>query len=258
MSDRGLDEQGFDGRGFGGRPTLATGEPVLARWFVLLLLVVVPVGLGVIAWAFLSLSREPVPAAARRPVGDEMVTHERGRAALAETLDEETFTGCASGIRLVGDVGGIATVRRALEAVCQLAEGTRGLQVSQGLTALGDAGGVVRVAVFEQTGVDASTRIEDGVPVIEINAKFQFEDGIRAAPAIVHELVHLGDGWPATGAVDAAAELAAILEQQRACDTLVFRGQEPRTCLDSTELLAEDDPLRALVDVGYRDDKSPS
>lgn len=258
MAERGLDEQGFDGRGIGGRPTLPTGEPVLARWFVIAMLIIVPIGIGVTIWAFLSFDREALAAAGRRPVGDLIQTHDRGQAVLAATRDEEAFLGCIEGITLVGDEGGIATVRRALQATCQLAEGTFGQQVEEGLVRLAAAGGIVRVAVFEQTGVDASTRIEDGVPVIELNAKFQFDDGTKAAPALVHELVHLGAGWPATGVVDAAAELNAIEQQQRACTTLVFRDKPPRTCLDSAELLAEPDPLRALVDVGYLDDRASS
>lgn len=246
MSDSG----GFDGRGLGGRPTLPTGEPVLARWFVVLLLAAVPVALGVTAWAFLSFSREPVPAAARRPPGDLVQTHARGQAVLAESQLVVPFGGCVEGIRLVGDEGGIATARRALEAACQLAEGTGAEAVEEGLAALAVAGGTVRIAVFEATGVDATTRLEDGVPVIELNAKFQFEDATRATPALVHELAHLAQGLPGE-VLDATRELAAVELQLLACERLVFRGGEPRTCLDTRELLAEPDPLRALVDAGY-------
>jgi hypothetical protein len=252
MAERGLDQQGFDGRGFGGRPTLPTGEPIIARWFVIMLLIVVPIGIGIIAWAFLSFDREPVSAAARRPPGDATQTHFRGQAALAETLDEELFVGCVEGIRLVGDEGGIATVRRALQATCQLAESAEGRAIEDGLVALAVSGGLVRVAVFEQTGVDASTRIENGVPVVEINAKFQFNDAAEAAPALVHELTHLAAGWPAFGPVDAKAELEAVMAQQRACQRLSFRGNPPRTCLAADELLEGDDPLGALLEAGYR------
>lgn len=241
----------FDGKGLGGRPTLETGEPVMARWFAISLLVIVPVGIVVIVLAFLAIAREPLDPAARRPPGDLTVTHDRGQAALAEVSVDEAFDGCVGGIRMQGDSGGVSAVRRALSAVCQLAEGTAGEQVRAGLEALAGAEGVVRMAVFELTGVDASTRIEDGRPVVELNAKFQFEDATRAAPALVHELVHLAQGWPATGAVDVDAELAAITAQAGACQRLAFRNEPPRTCLDADEFLAEPDPVRALIEAGY-------
>ncbi len=243
----------FEDKGLGGRPTLPSGEPVIARWFAVTLVVLVPVGLVIIVLAFLSISREELGAAARRPPGDTTVTHERGQAALAEVSVDEEFVGCVGGIRMVGDRGGVSTVQRALSATCQLTEGPSGQDVRAGLEALAASRGVVRVAVFELTGVDASTRIEDGVPVVELNAKFQFEDATRAAPALVHELVHLAGGWPAVGPVDADAELAAVQAQQQACNRLSFRNEPPRTCLDADELLAEPDPRRALVEAGYLD-----
>ncbi len=247
MSDQG----GFDGRGLGGRPTLRTGEPVMARWFAVFLLLVVPVGLGVTLWAFTSFDREPVPAAARRPPGDVVSTHERGLAVLSETQDTELFTGCVEGIRLVGDEGGIATARRALRTACQLAESPAGQPIEDGLAELLRRGGAVRVAVFEATGVDATMRMEDGAPVIELNAKFQFDDGSRATPALVHELLHLLQGWPDAGPVTAAQELAAMQAQGLACERIVYTGSVPRSCLDAKELLDLDDPLRALLEAGY-------
>lgn len=247
MSDAG----GFDNGGLGGRPTLPTGEPVMARWFTILLLVVVPVGLAITVWAVLSFSREPVEPGARRPPGDTTQTHERGQAALAESQAVVEFDGCVAGIRMVGDEGGIATVRRALEATCQLAEGPTGAVFERGLTAFAAAGGVVRVAVFELTGVDSTTRIEGSGLVIELNAKFQFDDAVRATPALVHELLHVANGFPGTRPVDAAEELEALRAQLLACGRLVFGGAEPRTCADAREVLDSPDPLRALAEAGY-------
>lgn len=242
----------FRGGGFGGRPTLRTGEPVLARWFVILLLIVVPVGFGVIVWAFLSFDREPVEAAARRPPGTVEITHQRGVAVLAETDEVVPFEGCVSGIDLVGDIGGIATARRALEATCQLAEGTGGELVAEGLRLLAVQDGIVRVAIFEATGVDATMLLDEGRPIIELNAKFQFDVASRAAPALIHELIHLAQGWPAFGPVDARTELEALEQQLRACARLIFADQEPRTCLDVRQFFEEPDPLAALVEAGYR------
>ena len=48
-----------------GLPTLPTGEPVLHRWFVILLLVLAPIALAVTAWALLSIGGEPISPAER-------------------------------------------------------------------------------------------------------------------------------------------------------------------------------------------------
>jgi hypothetical protein len=40
-----------------GLPTLPTGEPVLARWFVLTMLLLAPIAIAVTVWAFLSIPR---------------------------------------------------------------------------------------------------------------------------------------------------------------------------------------------------------
>ncbi len=247
MSDQG----GFRPGGLGGRPTLPSGEPVMARWFSIFLLIVIPIGVVVTIISFLSFSREQIPAAARRPPGDIVQTHNRGQAVLAETQDVVIFSGCVDGIRLVGDEGGIATAKRALQVVCQLVESPFGAEVEAGLSALAKVDGSVRVAVFEVTGVDANTRIEDGKPVVELNAKFQFGDAAKAAPALVHELVHLGRGFPAFGPITVSEELAAVIAQDNTCKRLSFRDDRPRTCLDAEEILAHEDPTRALVEAGY-------
>ncbi|MDX1659870.1 MAG: hypothetical protein R3343_13705 [Nitriliruptorales bacterium] len=233
-----------------GRPTLPTGEPVLARWFVVLMLVLVPVGLAVIVWAFIAASGGPLPPAERRPPGTAEVTHDRGEATLAESVASESGPSCASGITVVGDSGGRATGTRALGALCQLLRNDDYPLAEAGLEAWSANDGRLRVAVFERSGLDSSARVEDGAIVIEINPKFQFEDAVRAAPAILHELVHLGQSWPGEP-VTAAQEIAAVQAQARACDTLVFVQQEPRGCLDAVELLELDAPRDALVDAGF-------
>ena len=208
--------------------------------------------LVVTVWAFAAGRRDPLSAAERRPPGTAEVTHDRGQAALAESAEAVAGPGCAAGIDLVGDDGGRATGRRALAAVCQLLTG-RDLETAQeGLRRWIESDGVLRVAVFEFTGLDSSARVEDGRVVIEINGKFQFEDATRAAPVILHELVHLGQGWPGAP-VTAAQELAAVTAQAQACDTLVLR-EPPRGCLDVNELLGADDPLGQIHDAGYVSD----
>lgn len=233
-----------------GLPALPSGEPILHRWFVLTMIPLVVVALAVTVWAFMAGRRDPLAAAERRPPGTAEVTHDRGRAALADSTDRSAGPGCATGIDLIGDAGGRATGRRALAAVCQLLA-NRDLDVAQeGLRNWIMSDGILRVAVFELTGLDSSARLEDGRIVIEVNAKFQFEDATRAAPVIVHELVHLGQGWPGAP-VTAAQELAAVEAQAEACDALVFRDDPPRGCLDVNELLGAADPLQQIRDAGY-------
>lgn len=234
-----------------GLPTLPTGEPILHRWFVVAMLILVPVGLAVVVWAFTSFDRDPITPAERRPPGTAAVTHGRGAVELGDVHDTEPAPACAAEVELVGDEGARAAARRALAAACQLLQ-IRDLPAAEaGLRRLVSMQGQVRVAVFERTGVDASTRIEDGRPVLELNAKFQFEDATRAAPFLLHELVHLGGGtWPGE-AVDAAGELEAMLVQAAACEQLTLGPAPPRGCLDAAALLDDPDPLVQLREAGY-------
>ena len=233
-----------------GRPTLPTGEPVLARWFVLLMLVLVPAGVAVTVWALVVASGGPLPPAERRPPGTAEVTHDRGDATLGKSTETQAGPSCASGIEVMGDRGARSTGTRALGAVCQLLLNGDYPLAETGLERWVAADGLLRVAVFERSGLDSSARREDGRIVIELNPKFQFEDAVRAAPAILHELVHIGQEWPGSP-VTAEQELAAVEAQARACDTLVFHQQRPRGCGDAEELLADEDVLRQLRDAGY-------
>lgn len=238
-----------------GLPTLPTGEPVLARWFVVVMLALVPVAIAVTIWAFLSIPDADLAPAERRPPGTAEMTYERGRARFPSTRDSEEGPGCTSSVTLVGDEGARATGRAALRELCQVLA-TPGLDAArEGLRAW--AGGRLEVAVFELSGVESTTRIEDGEAVIELNAKFQFEDAARAAPVLVHELTLLGDDEFPGRPVGARAVLRATEAQHRACEAgdLLDVDEPPRGCLDAAELLTEDDPLAALVEAGMRDDR---
>ena len=238
-----------------GLPTLPTGEPVLARWFVIVMLVLVPAAIGVTVWAVLSIPEGDIAAAERRPPGTATVTYDRGDAMLGETTETEPGPACAANVELLGDEGGRAAARVAMRGVCEALR-TPGLdEARDGLRAL--AGGVVRFAIFERSGVESSTRVEDGVPTIELNAKFQFEDATRAAPVVVHELSLLGGPEFPGQPVGARAALRATRAQLTACESLdLFDDDEPpRGCLDARELLAKDDPLAELLDAGLRDDR---
>lgn len=238
-----------------GLPALPTGEPLLARWFAIAMVVLVVAGLAVMAWAVTSIRSTDLAPAARRPPGDALVTHERGAAALGEDRTEQTEVACAPALRLVGDAGARAAAARALSTACELIDRdpTGQAVAAAGLEALQEADGVVRFAVFEVNGLDSSMRVEDGVPVLELNAKFQFlEPGATlAAPFLLHELAHLGvGGWPGEP-VDVDGELVALTAQAAACDALVLPDDPPRGCLDAQQVLDADDPVAELVAAGY-------
>lgn len=234
-----------------GLPSLPSGEPILARWFVLLMIPLVIAAIVVTVWMFASFGREPLTAAERRPPGDAEVTHDRGAAVLNEITDTEPGPGCAEDITLFGDAGARATVGRAMGAVCQLLASGRFPEARQGLDAWIAADGLLRIAVFEVTGLESSARVEDDRVVIELNPRFQFEDATRGAPFILHELTHLAQGWPGAP-VDAEAELAAQVATAQACDRLAFRTNPPLGCVDARELADADDAIEQLHDAGYR------
>jgi hypothetical protein len=125
-----------------GLPTLPTGEPVLARWFVVVMLVLAPVTIGVTIWAVLSIPDGEIDAAERRPPGTAEVTYDRGDAMLGETLETEAGPGCGGNVTLLGDEGARAAARVAMRAVCEALR-TPGLdEARDGLRAL--AGGELR------------------------------------------------------------------------------------------------------------------
>jgi hypothetical protein len=239
-----------------GLPTLPTGEPVLHRWFVISMLILVPIAIGVSIWAATFLvGREQLPPADRRPAGDEVTTVDRGDAVLGTIEDSEPGPSCASAGRVVGDSGARAAGARALGATCSLLRSGAFPDAEVGLREWATGRGQLRFAVFERSGVESSLRAtEDDRLVIELNAAFQFEDATRAAPAIIGQLVQLGQRTFPGAPVTAETALAAAEAQARACDRLVFSDAGPRGCLDVEELLAEDDPLGSLVGAGYPPD----
>jgi hypothetical protein len=234
-----------------GLPALPTGEPVLHRWFVIAMLLLVPAALVVTVWAALSIQRDELPAAERRPPGGPEVTIERGAAELGTSRDVEPGPTCSQAIRIVGDSGARAAGRRALAGACALLGTGEFPEAERGLRAWAQSDGQLRIAAFQLTGVESSTRLEDDRLVMELNAKFQFEDATRAAPAVLHQLVLLADPDFPGSTISAERELLGAQTQAAACARMPFPEEPPRGCLDVTELLEEDDPLGSLIDAGY-------
>lgn len=234
-----------------GLPSLPSGEPVLARWFVVAMLVLFVAAVGITVWAFVAFGgRADFTAAERRPPGTATVTHERGTAVLNATREYEDATGCAQGLELFGDAGARATTDRALSATCQLLASGDFPEAEAGLEVLRQGDGLVRIATFEFTGTESSTRLEDDRIVLELSPRFQFANATRGAPFVLHELVHLGATWPGSP-VTADQEVAATQVVQRACDRLALGDDPPLGCVDAATILALADPLAAFVDAGY-------
>ncbi len=240
-----------------GLPAESDGTPLLARWFVLAMLGLSVVALGLTVFALAQRVAPPAeafPAAERRNPGTADVTHERGQIVIAEDTSVSQPVTCAPQVRLVGDEGGRVTLQRAFGVLCAQLDADDGslAQVAAGLAVLDDAGGIARIAQAAATGIDSSARIEDGVPVIELAPKFQFENARLAAPFLAHELFHLGsDDWPGSP-VTATDEAAAMTVQLEVCEALRAPVEDlPRGCGDALELLEDDDPVGALREAGF-------
>jgi len=236
-----------------GLPTLPTGEPVLARWFVITMLLLVPIALIVTVVAWRAADREPPAAIERRPAGTETITHDRGDALFPTSEGAEPGPSCAEGVQLTGDRAAISAGRRALSAACQLIA-SGGLPLAEaGLATWLASDPLVRVGTFEASGVDASARSEDWRIVLELNARYLFEDATRAAPVVIHQLGLIGQpDWPGA-IISAQAEAASLAEQLRACGRLSLPDGVPRPCRDAAELLALADLVGELIAVGFRD-----
>ncbi|MFA9432642.1 hypothetical protein [Egicoccus sp. AB-alg2] len=234
-----------------GLPTLPTGEPVLHRWFVIAMLVLVPIALGVSIWAATAtFGRAELTPAERRPPGGPEVTIERGAAQLSPTDELEQGPACFQGGQIIGDSGSRAAARRAMQGACDLIAGGGYDEALAGLRKWARTDGRVRIAAFELSGVESSARLEDGRLVIELNAAFQFEDATAAAPAVIHQLALLAAPDFPGAPIPGEQELRAAQLQRQACGELPPRLR-PRGCDDVEELLAADDPLQDLLDAGW-------
>ena len=222
------------------------GEPLLPRWFAVLAVVIVPVGLAVGVYAFMSAGRGEVPVAERRPAGSGALTTDVGAIA-AGGAAPEPFTGTcpvAEGVRIAGAARDLDTLRAGLSGLCEAALPG---DVVAPLRRLGSEGGVVRFAVFSRTAVDATATGagRDG-PVVYLNAKYSRTDASWLAPLVVYEAVML-----AGEKADADTVLRARRAELTVCRTLGLEDAAPG-CRDAAELLALPDAAAALRAAGYR------
>ncbi|HWH31779.1 MAG TPA: hypothetical protein VNU01_03825 [Egibacteraceae bacterium] len=223
------------------------GDPLLPRWFAILAVVMVPVGLAVAVLAFLNAGRGEVPVAERRPAGEDSLTTAVGGFEAGAAAPRRFEAPCAvvDGMQVAGQERDLRTLESGLSALCERALRA---EVVAPLRTFGNFAGVVRFAVFERTGVDSTARAPESgrVPVIYLNAKYSRTDPEWIAPLVAYEAVMLA------GEADRAE---TVLRARRAelavCRTL---GLETRTpgCRDAAALLALPDPAAALGAAGYR------
>lgn len=228
-------------------PVGELSEQLLPRWFVILAVVSVPVAIVIFVAAFLVMgSSEEVPVAERRPPpGVTALTHDVGEFAVGEAepvawdADECPLL---DGVRIAGHAADIEALSAGLEALC----GTDlGPATAARVSAFADAGGVVRFAVFEATGVDSTADL-DGRRIL-VNGKFAQGNPAWIAPLVVHDatLLDLGPG-------EAEAGLAARQAEASVCDRLFGDGLRSRACEDAATLAGADDPMGELRAAGYR------
>ncbi len=227
-----------------GTPTGELSDQVLPRWFVLTALVLVPVALVAVVAAFVVAGPDEVPLAARRPPPADGLTHAVGDYQVADADPRSVPEPCPAlvGVRVAGSEDDRATLAAGLAPLCDLALDP---PVAARLEAVGDAGGVVRLAAFEDTGVDVTAPV-DGSAIL-VNGRFAATPPPLIGPLVVSQLATLA-GDPAT----AATALAARRAEAAACAALPADVSPSRACADAAALVALPDPLAALRAAGYR------
>ena len=227
-------------------PTGELGDPLLPRWFVLLAVASVPVALAVAVAAFVVFRPATVAVAERRPPPAGDVTNDVGALVAGERPPAPVDDLCPvlAGIAAAGtdaDRTALGDGARALCAVDLPEDAARRLR------AFADAGGVLRFAQFEATGVDSTAALGGAPPVIYLNARFARTEPSFLAPLLVHDTTFL-ELDPAL----ASSALAARAAEAGVCEDLFEAREPPRGCADAAAIVGLDDPLAALRDAGFR------
>lgn len=231
-------------------PTSELADQVLPRWFVLTALAMIPLALAAVAVVFLAFGSDRVPAATRRPPPAGGLTTGVGdsRVGSSEPVPAEDLCPTLDGIQIAGEHVDRATLTDGLDALCDV---RLDVDVAVRLREFAQAGGVVRFAQFQATGVDSTADLAANPPRILVNAKFARADPIWIAPLIAHDTAFL-DLDPTT----AEGALAARRAEAQVCAQLAGSPSAPdrpsRGCEDANALLALPDPLAALRSAGFR------
>ena len=224
------------------------GDPLLPRWFAILAVLIVPVGLAVGVVAFLSAGRGEVPVAERRPADSGDLTTAVGELAAGDAAPEPLDGTCpvVEGIRVAGEARDLRALRHGLAPLCEVALPG---EVVTPLRRFGSLRGTVRFAVFERTAVDTTARgLGSDGPVIYLNNKYARTQETWLAPLVAYEAVLLEGGDPVSVETVLRAREAELI----VCRTLGLEDATPG-CRDAADLLALPDAAAALRDAaGYR------
>ncbi|MGH8910745.1 MAG: hypothetical protein ACRD0K_30680 [Egibacteraceae bacterium] len=227
-------------------PVSELGDQVLPRWFVLAVLAMIPIAIGALIAVFVVTGRDPVPVAARRPSPAGSLTTAVGdfRAGDSDPVPAQGLCPTLAGVRVAGERADRDALTAGLQALC-------GIRLDVGLAgrlnAFARAGGVVRFAQFEATGVDSTADLRAMPPRILVNARFSRTDPAWIAPLVAHDVTLLRLD-PAL----ASSALAARQVEAAVCERIFIDRRAPNGCGDAQELLSLDDPLAALREAGFR------
>ena len=227
-------------------PVSELQDQILPRWFVLLAVIMVPLALIVMIAAFVLTGPSELPVAQRRPPPAGGLSNDVGDYNVGTSEPEELSPVCSrlQGVAIAGSEQDRKVLREGLVTLCRVDLTGDG---EAALAAFAQAGGVVRFAQFEATGVDSTALVEETPPVILANNKFASTEPRWIAPAVAHDVVMLA-GDPAS----AETALAARRAEDAVCDAILDEVDPSRGCVDAAQLLALPDPLAALREAGYR------
>ncbi|CAN5637881.1 MAG: hypothetical protein M3493_06310 [Actinomycetota bacterium] len=228
-------------------PVSELQDQVLPRWFVLLCLALILAAVATVIAAFAVFGPDEVGIAQRRPPPAGALTNDVGRYVVGSAPPQPYAQTCQTlrGIQIAGTPLDRAALRRGLAGLCNT---SLPAEARQRLSAFATAGGVVRFAQFEATGVDSTALLTADPPAILINARLTRTDPLWIAPLVAHDTTFFQGTDPAS----AEAALAARRVEDLVCDRLLAGRRESRGCADAEALLAMPDPLAALRGAGYR------
>ena len=227
-------------------PVGELGEQLLPRWFVLLCVVLLPIAIAAAVAAFIVFGPQEVPVAARRPPPAQGLTSDVGEYIVGSTEPVEYDDACQmlDGVAISGSETDREPLRLGLSALCNTSLPDK---LSQQIGRFAQAGGVVRFAQFQLTGVDSTALLGEQPPTILINARFQRTDPLWISPLVAHDAVFM-TADPAT----AAGALETREAEDVVCDRILGGRRESRGCADAEALLALPDPEAALREAGFR------
>lgn len=239
------------GRGAAGReagrdpwrdaPTGELQDQVLPRWFVLTGLALIPLALVAVAAAFLVQRDEVAPAARRPPPAGGLTTGVGDLSAGGSAPQPLGEPPCpqATGLRTAGTATDRAVLTAGIAALCEAAPAAELALLAE----FAAAGGVLRFAQFQDTGVDSTATADGGT--VYVNARsVALDEPAWIAPLVVHDLVTLAGEPGSVGTALAAREAEAAV-----CAGV---PEGSRACADAAAVLALDDPAAALRIAGYR------